>query len=236
MIVGGHGYDVPGLKALFDSLDGVDWYLQDIDNWVGSPIDEPQTSKSYDVFVFYHMVAWGIWSLRADMKERIDEANAKIGATGEQGWFVWHHALFKPLILHRAAVVVSRQPRLRPRVQLDRPHPEEAGPVHAAHRHERARRAPRSPGHRRRGRLRHLGEAFCLRLSSGEGFALPACRHADSTVLLTHDHDGNIPSLAWCHELDRSRVLCWQSGHDATECRPTPASSESSSRALPDRR
>ena len=51
---------------------------------------------------------------------------------------------------------------------------------------------------------------------SGEGFLLPACG-SDSTVLLTHDHAGNIPSLAWCHELDRSRVLCWQSGHDASE-------------------
>ena len=75
VIVGGHGYDVPGLKALFDSLDGVDWYLQDIDNWVGSPI-----ADQYDVFVFYHMVAWGIWSLRADMKERIDEANRRRSA------------------------------------------------------------------------------------------------------------------------------------------------------------
>ena len=52
VIVGGHGYDVPGFKALFDSLEGVDWYLQDIDNWVGSPI-----ADQYDVFVFYHMVA-----------------------------------------------------------------------------------------------------------------------------------------------------------------------------------
>ena len=51
---------------------------------------------------------------------------------------------------------------------------------------------------------------------SGEGFALPPCG-PDSTVLLTHDHGRNIPSLAWCHELQRSRVLCWQSGHDASE-------------------
>ena len=51
---------------------------------------------------------------------------------------------------------------------------------------------------------------------SGEGFLLPSCG-ADSTVLLTHDHDANIASLAWCHELRRSRVLCWQSGHDASE-------------------
>ena len=48
---------------------------------------------------------------------------------------------------------------------------------------------------------------------SGEGFALPACG-PESTVVLTHDR--NIPSLAWSHELDRSGVLCWQSGHDAS--------------------
>ena len=190
VIVGGHGYDVPGFKALFDSLGGVDWYLQDIDNWVGSPV-----ADQYDVFVFYHMVAWGIWSLRADMQERIDAANRQIGSTG-QGWFVWHHALLSfpespafDRVCNSADRTLKKPGRFMPRIDMN---------VHVEHPDH-----PVTAG---------VGD-FAI---SGEGFALPACG-PQSTVLLTHDHAGNIPSLAWCHELDRSRVLCWQSGHDASE-------------------
>ena len=190
LVVGGHGYDVPGLKALFDSLEGVDWYLQDIDNWVGSPI-----ADQYDVFVFYHMVAWGIWSLRPDMAERIDAANRQIGATG-QGWFVWHHALLSfpespafDRVCNSVDRTLKKPDRFTPRIDMN---------VHVEHPDH-----PVTAG---------VGD-FAI---SGEGFALPACGPR-STVLLTHDHPGNISSLAWCHELEQSRVLCWQSGHDASE-------------------
>ena len=190
VIVGGHGYDVPGFKALFDSLVGVDWYLQDIDNWAGSPV-----ADQYDVFVFYHMVAWGVWSLRPDMQERIDTVNRQIGSTG-QGWFVWHHALLSfpespafDRVCNSTDRTLKKPGRFTPRIDMnvhivDPDHPVTAGV-----------------------------DDFAI---SGEGFLLPPCG-PESTVLLTHDHAGNIPSLAWCHELDRSRVLCWQSGHDATE-------------------
>ena len=190
VIVGGHGYDVPGFKALFDSLEGVDWYLQDIDNWVGSPI-----ADQYDVFVFYHMVAWGIASLRRDMDRRINEAIAQIGGTG-QGWFVWHHALLSfpdspayDRVCDSTDRTLKKPGRFQPRIAMN---------VHVE-----------QPAHP----VTHGVADFSI---SGEGFLLPSCGNG-STVLLTHDHDANIATLAWCHELQRSRVLCWQSGHDASE-------------------
>ena len=202
VIVGGHGYDVPGFKALFDSLGGVDWYLQDIDNWVGSPV-----ADQYDVFVFYHMVAWGIWSLRADMKEHIDAANRRIGAT-EQGWFVWHHALLSfpdspafDRVCNSTDRTLKKPGRFTPRIDMNVrvEHPDH--PVTAG-----------------------VGD-FAI---SGEGFALPACG-PQSTVLLTHDHAGNIPSLAWCSST--ARACCAGSRATTPPNGPTPASSKSSSRA-----
>ena len=173
VIVGGHGYDVPGFKALFDTLDGVDWYLQDIDNWVGSPI-----ADQYDVFVFYHMVAWGIASLRRDMDQRISEAIERIGSTG-QGWFVWHHALLSfpespafDRVCNSVDRTLKKPGRFTPRIDMN---------VHVEH-----------PDHPVTAGV----DDFAI---SGEGFLLPACG-PDSTVLLTHDHAGNIPSLAWCSD------------------------------------
>ena len=202
VVVGGHGYDVPGFKALFDSLDGVDWYLQDIDNWAGSPV-----ADQYDVFVFYHMVAWGTWSLRPDMKERIDAANRQIGATG-QGWFVWHHALLsfpESPAFDRVCNAVDRTlkkpgrftPRVDMNVRVEHPdHPVTAG----------------------------VGD-FAI---SGEGFALPACG-PDSTVLLTHDHPGNISrwrgATTWT-----ARACCAGSPATTPRSGPTPAPGRSSSR------
>lgn len=190
VIIGGHGYDVAGFKALFDGLQGVDWYLQDIDNWVGSPV-----ADQYDVFIFYHMVAWGIASLRTDMDQRINAALGQIGTT-DQGWFVWHHALLSfpdnpdydrlCNTVDRTLKVPGRfEPRIDMNVHVEQPdHPVTRGV-----------------------------SDFAI---SGEGFLLPPCG-GGSTLLLTHDHPRNIPSLAWCHEPRRSRVLCWQSGHDASE-------------------
>jgi type 1 glutamine amidotransferase len=40
---------------------------------------------------------------------------------------------------------------------------------------------------------------------------------AHGKVVLTRDHPRNVRILAWCHDYRDSRVLCWQSGHDAVE-------------------
>ena len=172
MVVGGHGYDVPGFKALFDSLDGVDWYLQDIDNWAGSPV-----ADQYDVFVFYHVVAWGVWSLRPDMQERIDTVNRQIGTTG-QGWFVWHHALLSfpespafDRVCNSTDRTLKKPGRFTPRIDMnvhveDPDHPVTAGV-----------------------------DAFAI---SGEGFLLPACgpestRAADPRPRRQHPVAGVVP-------------------------------------------
>lgn len=189
VVIGGHPYDVPGLNSLFNGLHNVDWYLQDLDNWASSPIN-----NQYDVFVFFHMNSWGTLSVRKDMDEKINNSIERIGETS-QGYFIWHHALLSFPDNPAYDRVCNQEDRTtvdgrwEPRIDMN---------VHVE--------SPDNPV------TEGVGD-FAI---SGEGFVLPACGE-DSQVLLTQDHPRNVPTLAWSHDYRNSRVLCWQSGHDAEE-------------------
>ena len=189
VVIGGHPYDVPGFKALFDGLEGIDWYLQDLDTWASSPIND-----QYDAFVFYHMNSWGTLSVRNDMDKKIHDAIEGIGTTS-QGYFVWHHALLSfpdnPTYdrICNEEDRTTTNGRWEPRIDLN---------IHVEHPDHPVTRGVKD---------------FSL---SGEGFIMPDCG-AGSEVLLTQDHPRNVRTLAWCHDYRKSRVLCWQSGHDAVE-------------------
>ena len=189
VVVGGHTYDVPGLASFFNSLNDVDYYIQGLDNWASSPIND-----QYDLFVFFHMNSWGTLSVRNDMDDKINDAIGRIGATS-QGYFVWHHALLSfpdnPTYdricnqIDRTTTDGRWETRIDMNVQVEAPdHP-----------------------------VTHGVPDFAI---SGEGFVLEPCG-GDSLVLLTQDHPRNVRTLAWCHDYRDSRVLCWQSGHDAGE-------------------
>ncbi|MBT3274429.1 MAG: hypothetical protein HN368_14825 [Spirochaetales bacterium] len=189
VVIGGHMYDVAGLAALFNGLKGVDWYLQDLDTWASSSINE-----QYDLFVFYHMNSWGTLSVRNDMDDKINTAIERIGDTS-QGYFIWHHALLSfpenttyDRICNQKDRTLDNsgwEPRIDINISVDKPdHPVTRGVKN-----------------------------FAL---SGEGFVMEPCGE-NSVVLLSQDHPRNVPTLAWCHDYRGSRVLCWQSGHDAGE-------------------
>ena len=189
VVICGHPYDVAGFTELFRSLQNVDWYVQDLDTWATSPIND-----QYDVFIFYHMIAWGTLSVRSDWDDHIKDAIERIGETS-QGYFVWHHALLSfpdnptyDRICNQDDRTVKNG-RFEQLVDLN---------IHVE-----------DPNHP----ITKDVEDFSL---SGEGFVLPRCG-AGSRVLLTHDHPRNVETLAWCHDYRDARVLCWQSGHDAGE-------------------
>lgn len=189
VVVGGHSYDVPGLASLFAGLNNVDWYLQDLDNWASSPIND-----QYDLFVFFHMNSWGTLSVRKDMDGKINAALERIGETS-QGYFVWHHALLSFPDNPTYDRICNQEDRTtvdgrwEPTIDLN---------IHIEN--------PDNP-------ITQGVEDFAL---TGEGFVLQPCGD-DSEVLLTQDHPRNVRTLAWCHDYCSSRVLCWQSGHDARE-------------------
>lgn len=90
VITGGHGYDVINFHQLFRSLEGVDAYIQHMDDFASSPED---VRDSYGAVVFYSMLRdtptdeglpWYMGKPRAAIEH--------LGQT-EQGIVIFHHAI-----------------------------------------------------------------------------------------------------------------------------------------------
>jgi type 1 glutamine amidotransferase len=82
VITGGHYFDVPGFHRMMRNLDGIDAYIQDMENFVA---DVGKVTEAYDVIVFYNMHE-GMPNPKAA------KALEQIVSTG-QGIFLLHHAL-----------------------------------------------------------------------------------------------------------------------------------------------
>ena len=50
VVVGGHPFDVPGIRDMFNRMPELTVYIQDLDNWADSRRDG--TFDAYDVFLF----------------------------------------------------------------------------------------------------------------------------------------------------------------------------------------
>lgn len=82
VVTGCHPFDVPNFARLFQSMPGIDAYVQDLDNWVH---DWGQVRRAYDAVVFYHFhqpIPEGAYA----------DAVRELGSTS-QGIVVLHHAL-----------------------------------------------------------------------------------------------------------------------------------------------
>ena len=87
-VTGRHPYDVPGFHRLLGSLEGIDWYLQHIEDFGASPRD---VRAAYDVVMFYHFYRdtpcdQGQWE--QGMKSAFEDLG-----TSRQGIFELHHAI-----------------------------------------------------------------------------------------------------------------------------------------------
>jgi len=82
VVTGSHPFDVPNFHMLFRSLDGVDAYIQHMEDFATSPED---IRDGYDAVLFYHM----IMGMPAD---GVATAMERLGQTG-QGIVVLHHAI-----------------------------------------------------------------------------------------------------------------------------------------------
>jgi hypothetical protein len=90
VVTGGHSYEVPSFHKLFRDLEGVDAYIQHIDDFCSSP---QKIRDSYHVAMFYIMMP------RIPKDEGLPWYSGKqmtalshLGET-EQGIFVLHHAI-----------------------------------------------------------------------------------------------------------------------------------------------
>ena len=50
IVIGGHPYNVPAFRELFNGMKQCDVYVQDLDNWAASRSDG--THDSYDAFLW----------------------------------------------------------------------------------------------------------------------------------------------------------------------------------------
>jgi len=90
VVTGGHPFNVPAFHRLFRSLQGIDAYEQDLDNFVNAP---GHVRRRYDVVLLYN------WHLdtpptneRGWWQKGKTQALQELGQT-EQGIVVLHHAL-----------------------------------------------------------------------------------------------------------------------------------------------
>jgi hypothetical protein len=184
VITGGHAFDVIGFHQLFRSLDGLDCYIQSLEEWA---VDTDRYRSRYDVLVFYNM--------HTDLPEncpggkRTREAIDDLG--DGTGIVVFHHGIlaFKGDdawddivgIADRTIDGYSHDEVLNVHVE-DRKHPITDGVADWA----------------------LTDETYDFRSVEGE----------DNQVLLTVDHPNSMSTMAWTRTYRESRVLNFVFGHD----------------------
>lgn len=186
VVTGGHSYDVPNLHRLFRSLEGIDAYIQHLDDFASSP---KEVRESYDAVVFYIMMTEGPtdegqpWYAGQPLT-----ALSELGET-EQGIVVLHHALlayrewpvWEEIVgIHDRSFGYFFGETVDTQI-IDAGHPITSG---------------LQP-------WTMTDETYTMN-SAGE----------DSHILLTYDHPRSMKTIAWTRTYRAGRVFCYEAGHD----------------------
>jgi hypothetical protein len=185
VVIGGHPFNVPAFRELFNGMTQCDVYVQDLDNWAAGRDDG--TSTMYDAFLFYNMNYWGILSVRDDMDARITDAIAAMGES-RQGIVVLHHALLSFTDMKPYSDVCGiAERKIRGFGSADIR-------THIAH-----------PDH-------PITRGLADWTMNDEYFVIDPPGES-SEVLLTTDHAQSMKQLGWTRQHRNARVFCYQSGH-----------------------
>jgi uncharacterized protein len=186
VITGGHSYDVINFRRLFRELEGIDAYVQHIDDFSTSP---EEVRDAYDAVAFYTFlqeeprdedVPWYVGQPKT--------ALAHLGAT-EQGIVVLHHALlaYPGWSLWDDMVGIEERGFGF--------HPEQTLEIEIAN--------PDHPITRNLAPFSLVDETYTMD-DAGEG----------SEILLTTSHPNSMRTIAWTRRYRNARVFCFESGHD----------------------
>lgn len=185
VVTGGHAYDVPNLHRLFRELDGVDAYVQSVDDFYSSP---REVRERYDAVVFYTMM---LETPRDDgLAWRQGKPLTALTELGEtrQGIVLLHHGILAypgwPL-WRQVSGAAGR---------IAEYHIGEQVAIEIAGDHEITRGL--SP-------WTMIDETYLMPDIDSSSHALLACGHAKS-----------MKTIAWTRGYKRSRIFCFQSGHD----------------------
>lgn len=188
VVTGGHSYDVPNFHRLFRSLDGIDAYIQSIDDFASTPRPERQ---SYDAVLFYIMMLDGPadeglpWYAGKPLT-----ALSELGETA-QGIVVLHHATlaYRQWPAWDDLVGVANR-------QFGYYH----GETVTSHIEDAAHPITRG-----------LTDWTMVDETYTMGDA-----GADSRVLVTYAHPRSMKTIAWTRRYRNANVFCYQAGHDNT--------------------
>lgn len=188
VVTGRHPFDVQAFHRLFRSLPGIDAYIQHMEDWSACP---KIAREEYDAVVFYNMHSElpnpkGPW-YESGTKAALEE----LGET-KQGIVMLHHGIlaFPDWPPWREIVGTWRRTE-----------------NYSYHFGERIRLDIADPDHPITAGLNSwemVDETYVT------DDAAPG-----SDILITTEHPNSMRTIAWTRRYKRSRVFCFQSGHDA---------------------
>lgn len=186
VVTGGHQYDVLNFHRLFRSLEGLDVYIQHMDDFASSPVE---VRDAYDSVVFYIMLmdtpaAEGLPWYAGNPKEALEH----LGST-KQGIVVLHHAILAYPQWSVWNELVGIGDRSFDYHIGEKPHVHVADGDH-----------PITAG---LSDWEMIDETYTM-ADAGE----------DSRVVLTVDHPKSMKTIAWTRTYRNSPVFCYQNGHD----------------------
>lgn len=192
VITGGHPFDLPSFHQLFRRMEGIDAYIQHLDDFGTSP---DEIRDAYDAVVFYTMeqsvVHEDTW-FRRDPRPAIERLFER-----GQGVVALHHSFFAlPDWLFWDDVIGLKNRFSDP----------EAGFEFHAELEQRVEVV--DPAH-------PILEGVASFVTTDEGYHMPE-EEAKGHRLLEVDHPKTMRATAWTRDVGRSRVFCFQLGHDAT--------------------
>jgi len=186
IVTGGHPFDVQGFHQLFRSLEGIDAYVQHLDDFASAP---EEVRDAYDVVVFYIMFPGeptndGIPWYSGEPRTALDH----LGTT-KQGIVVLHHAVvsYPDYSLWTELVGIGTRnatPHFDVTIRTevaDSDHP--------------------------------ISQGIQPWKMVDESYEMDS-PDQDSRPLLTTDHPDSMRVLAWTRQFRNARVFCYQSGHD----------------------
>ena len=188
VITGAKTHDVIGFARLFRRLEGVDCYVQHLDDFAAAP---EEVRDGYDVLLFYFMppgepVDEGLPGYRGKPRAAL----SRLGQTG-QGIVILHHALLAYPTWPFWGKLVGIADRT----------------LHGYSHDETLAIQVNASAHT-------ITQGLARWTIIDETYDI-ADADPDNEVLLTVDHPANATTLAWTRSHGNSRVFCLQLGHDA---------------------
>ena len=195
VITGGHSYDVINFHKFFQSLHGVEAYIQHLDDFATA---KQRVRDSYDVLLFYIMMMdgptdEGLPGFRGKPRKALE----RLGAT-EQGIVVLHHGLLaypQWSVWHELVGIPDR--------------------TLAGYEHDQTLRVqiadPHHPITQGLSDWTMVDETYDMADAAADAAADAL---ANNHILLTVDQPHSMHTVAWTRHYQRSRVFCLQSGHN----------------------